>query len=49
MFNKLDLPNLGVLTTVLPDDLYDIVMEEVNEIQSDFDNYKDWNEGLVEI
>lgn len=47
MFNKLDLPNLGVITTVLPDDLYDIVMEEVNEIQSDFDNYKDWNEGLA--
>lgn len=47
MFNHINLPNPGVTTGYLPDELYKIIMEEVNEIQSNFDSHTKWNDGLA--
>jgi hypothetical protein len=47
MFNNISLPNPGVTTGVLPDELYDIIMKEIEEIQSNWNEYQKWNEGLA--
>lgn len=47
MFDHVPLPNPGVTTGVLPDDLYNIIMQEIEEIKLDFDNHIKWNDGLA--
>jgi hypothetical protein len=49
MFNYQILPNTGVTTGILPDYLYDIVMDEVEEIKNDWSSYhhQKWNDGLA--
>jgi hypothetical protein len=47
IFNHISLPNPGVTTGVLPDDLYNIIMEEIIEIQSNFKEHIKWNDGLA--
>lgn len=46
-FTPIPLPNPGVVTGTLPDDLYEIIMTEVNEISENFDNHIKWNDGLA--
>lgn len=47
MFNHIPLPNLGVSTAVIPDDLYKIVMDEVEEIKNEWSSHEKWNDGLA--
>lgn len=47
MFDHIPLPNPGVTTAVLPDELYNIIMQEIEEIKLDFDNHIKWNDGLA--
>ena len=47
MFNHISLPNPGVTSGVLPEELYKIIMSEVEEIQSNWNSYQKWNDGLA--
>lgn len=47
MFNHISLPNPGVTSGVLPDKIYDVVMQEVNKIQFDWNSHQKWNQGLA--
>lgn len=47
MFNHINLPNPGVTTGKLPEDLYDFIMKEVNQISSDFGSCSKYNDGLA--
>jgi hypothetical protein len=47
MFTHISLPNPGVTTSVLPDNLYKIIMNEINQISQDFDKHTKWNDGLA--
>lgn len=46
-FTHISLPNPGVTTGFLPDELYNIIMKEIEEIQSDWGNHQKWNDGLA--
>lgn len=46
-FNHISLPNPGVTTGVLPDELYEILMKEINEISLNFNAYTKWNDILA--
>lgn len=47
LFTHISLPNPGVTTGHLPDELYEILMNEINDIQSNFQNHEKWNYGLA--
>lgn len=47
MFSHISLPNPGVTVSVLPDEIYDLVMKEVEEIKSDWEGHDKWNSGLA--
>ena len=47
IFNHITLPNPGVTTGYLPDNLYKIIMDEIEEIKLDFENHPKWNDGLA--
>jgi len=47
MFSHISLPNPGVTSGVLPEELYNQVMNEVNEISSDFHSHSNYNNGLA--
>jgi hypothetical protein len=47
MFNHTFLSNLGVTTSVLPDELYEIVMDEVEKIQNNLVDNEKWNTTLA--
>lgn len=47
MFNHINLPNPGVTTGFLPDEIYNIIMKEIEEISSNFDHHTKWNDGLA--
>ena len=46
-FTHISLPNPGITSTILPDDVYDVILKEAEEIQSNWSAYKRWSEGLV--
>jgi hypothetical protein len=46
-FNHVALPNPGVTIGQLPEDLYELVMNEINEISLTFDSNLSYNSGLV--
>lgn len=46
-FTHISLPNPGLTSTILPKNVYDAIMDEAKEIQSDWDSYERWSEGLV--
>lgn len=46
-FTHISLPNPGVTTGVIPDDIYDVIMNEVNEISNDWNSHQKWNDGLA--
>jgi hypothetical protein len=46
-FNHISLPNPGVTTGILPNEIYDIIMSEVKEISSNWDLHSKRNSGLV--
>lgn len=46
-FTHISLPNPGVTTGILPDDLYTVLIEEITNIQSNFKDYEKWNYGLA--
>lgn len=46
-FNHISLPNPGVTTGVLPKNIYDLLMNEVKVIQSNWTDYEKWNDSLV--
>ena len=46
-FTHISLPNPGVTSGILPEELYKIVMNEIEEIQSDWSNHQKWNDGLA--
>ena len=46
-FNHIPLPNPGVTTGVLPDNLYEILMMEIEEISLNFEGEPRWNSGLA--
>lgn len=47
MFNHINLPNPGVTTGFLPDEIYNVVMSEIEEISSNFEQHTKWNDGLA--
>jgi hypothetical protein len=47
MFNHINLPNPGVTTGFLPDEIYNIIMKEVEEISYNFEHHTKWNDGLA--
>ena len=48
-FTHISLPNPGVTTGNLPEELYKQVIEEVNEISFDFHSHSNYNNGLAGI
>tara|TARA_R110000868_G_scaffold355205_1_gene616622 strand:+ start:109 stop:714 length:606 start_codon:yes stop_codon:yes gene_type:complete len=46
-FNHISLPNPGVTTGILPNEIYDAIMSEVEEISSNWDLHSKKNSGLV--
>lgn len=46
-FNHISLPNPGVTTGILPNEIYDVIMSEVEEISSNWDLHSKRNSGLV--
>lgn len=46
-FNHISLPNPGVTTGILPNEIYDVIMSEVDEISSNWDLHSKRNSGLV--
>jgi hypothetical protein len=46
-FTHISLPNPGVTTGNLPEELYKQVIEEVNEISFDFHSHSNYNNGLA--
>jgi len=46
-FNHVALPNPGVTIGQLPEDLYELVMNEINQISLTFDSHLSYNSGLV--
>jgi hypothetical protein len=46
-FTHISLPNPGVTTGVIPDEIYDVIMNEVNEISNDWNSHQKWNDGLA--
>lgn len=45
--DHISLPNPGITASIIPDDIYDKIMKEANQIQSNWDSHLRWSEGLV--
>jgi hypothetical protein len=46
-FTHISLPNPGITASILPESIYREIMNEANQIQSNWNLHKRWSEGLV--